>query len=473
MGIVSLVASFPTSKDRILRYPTALAVCSVAGTSWAPPVEVQAGNAQGTGGNVASSRGRGSNTPISPGSIRLSSVSLSLAPKAADADVFQFPVHPAVGNGEARGCHAVGYTGAVTTAFQVAGVISSSLSRRSKRETQPAWSSSMHSACGSPGWILHSMTYGYHVPAARTGGAGPGFHYISSRPLNNLGPQPVPVLCRELQVNVNHIRPHEAPGPAGAIEYGRGGLAEPANTQCRSRTWACGSHFTLQQSDCADTLAFRCSTDLAVVTPTASLLSSHLLFSTDVRPCPVPKRALPIPDTCVVKQDSQDQVMSACVLLVYGIFRNGACSQYSMDGSVSRLPVPRHCVNLSYRQVLNILLHVIGHGGKWRGHPARLGYGHTIYADASLVQERDTGSGLRGRILRMAPGCPKPVPKPSAHSTADNPQMHLGTAGVRLPSPAIPRQDARGGQAWVSHTPSMQGNAPVYYEGHEACFLDP
>ncbi len=43
------------------------------------------------------------------------------------------------------------------------------------------------------------------------------------------------------------------------------------------------------------------------------------------------------------------------------------------------LPVQRGNVRLSNRHVLNAILYVAEHGGKWRGLPPRFGRWHTIY----------------------------------------------------------------------------------------------
>lgn len=43
------------------------------------------------------------------------------------------------------------------------------------------------------------------------------------------------------------------------------------------------------------------------------------------------------------------------------------------------LPVQRGNVRISNHQLLNAVLYVAEHGGKWRGLPARFGLWHTIY----------------------------------------------------------------------------------------------
>ena len=52
-------------------------------------------------------------------------------------------------------------------------------------------------------------------------------------------------------------------------------------------------------------------------------------------------------------------------------------AQYERIASL--LPVQRGNVRISNRHVLNAILYVAEHGGKWRGLPPRFGRGHTIY----------------------------------------------------------------------------------------------
>ena len=52
-------------------------------------------------------------------------------------------------------------------------------------------------------------------------------------------------------------------------------------------------------------------------------------------------------------------------------------TQYERIASL--LPVQRGNVRISNQHVLNAILYVAEHGGKWRGLPPRFGRGHTLY----------------------------------------------------------------------------------------------